>query len=128
MEPKLLSDQKFQYTKPSDIYSFGVLMWEISSGKVPFEDYDNNALLSIDITKGKRETTTPDTPKEYENLYKNCWKQEPEQRPTIGNVLSELKKMNELKSEGMCNMFIYFIEIYLVVLLSYIKLIIDDKI
>ena len=32
MEPNRILDPKFRYTKSSDIYSFGVLMWEISSG------------------------------------------------------------------------------------------------
>ncbi|PKY30028.1 hypothetical protein RhiirB3_485300 [Rhizophagus irregularis] len=35
----------------------------------------------------------PDTPKEYEKLYKNCWNQEPEQRPTIKEVLDEFEGM-----------------------------------
>ncbi|POG62834.1 kinase-like domain-containing protein [Rhizophagus irregularis DAOM 181602=DAOM 197198] len=41
MEPKCLIDPNFPYTKSSDIYSFGVLMWEISSGYPPFKDNDN---------------------------------------------------------------------------------------
>jgi serine/threonine protein kinase len=113
MEPKRLSNPKFPYDKPSDIYSFGVLMWEISSGKFPFENYDDLILLRLAIIDGERETKISGTPEEYENLYKNCWKQEPEQRPTIGNVLSKLEKMNdEIKSKGMCNIFTYFYEVY----------------
>ncbi|CAI2182807.1 20723_t:CDS:2, partial [Funneliformis geosporum] len=51
MEPQILTDQSFQYIKASDIYSYGILMWEISSGYPPFEDkYNNNQDLIIDIT------------------------------------------------------------------------------
>ncbi|CAI2165804.1 9430_t:CDS:2 [Funneliformis geosporum] len=42
MEPQILADQNFEYIKASDIYSFGILMWEISSGHSPFEDKFNN--------------------------------------------------------------------------------------
>src|SRR2546430_1224529 len=38
MEPKRTLDPKFPYTKSSDIYSLGVLMWEISSGYPPFKE------------------------------------------------------------------------------------------
>ncbi len=94
MEPKRIINPKFPYTKSSDIYSFGVLMWEISSGYPPFKDDNSNPIaLAISINNGFRETTVPDTPKEYEKLYKNCWNQEPEQRPTINEVLNEFEKM-----------------------------------
>ncbi|CAB4468861.1 unnamed protein product [Rhizophagus irregularis] len=86
-------DQNFPYTKSSDIYSFGVLMWEISSGYPPFKDCDNKVALAFEINNGVREVTIPDTPIEYEGLYKNCWNQVPEQRPIINKVLDEFEKM-----------------------------------
>ncbi len=100
MEPKRILDPKFPYTKSSDIYSYGVLMWEISSGYPPFKDIirNNNMIsLAIDINNGVREVTIPDTPKDYEELYKKCWNQEPEQRPTIKQVLEEFSKMDETR-------------------------------
>jgi len=45
--------------------------------------------VAIAINKGTREVTIPDTPKYYEELYKKCWRQEPEQRPTIKVVLND---------------------------------------
>ena len=92
LEPKCILDPNFPYTKSSDIYSFGVLMWEISSGYPPFRDCDKIA-LAISINTGIREDTVLDTPKEYEKLYKKCWNQEPEQRPTINEVLDEFERM-----------------------------------
>ncbi|CAI2165798.1 9427_t:CDS:2 [Funneliformis geosporum] len=51
MEPQILADQNFEYIKASDIYSFGILMWEISSGQSPFENkFNNNQDLIIAIT------------------------------------------------------------------------------
>jgi serine/threonine protein kinase len=93
MEPKRLRNPNFQYTKSSDIYSFGVLMWEISSGNPPFKDIENKFALAISIKTGRREVTVTGTPKEYEKLYMNCWNQEPQQRPTIKEVLDEYEKM-----------------------------------
>ena len=93
MEPKRILDPKFPYTKSSDIYSFGVLMWEISSGYPPFKDIENKIALAVSINTGIREVTISGTPEEYEKLYTNCWNQEPEQRPTIKEVLDEFERM-----------------------------------
>ncbi|CAB5199566.1 hypothetical protein RhiirA5_422453 [Rhizophagus irregularis] len=75
-----------------DIYSFGVLMWEISSGYPPFKDNDIKIALAVSISISTREDTIPDTPKEYKELYKICWNQ-PEQRLTINKVLGEFERM-----------------------------------
>ncbi|GBC52681.2 kinase-like domain-containing protein [Rhizophagus irregularis DAOM 181602=DAOM 197198] len=102
MEPKRFIDPKFPYAKSSDIYSFGVLMWEISSGYPPFKENDNKIALAVSISNGAREITITGTPKEYENLYKKCWKREPEQRPTINEILDEFERMgfgNNVTSE-----------------------------
>jgi serine/threonine protein kinase len=93
MEPKCLLDPNFPFTRSSDIYSFGVLMWEISSGYPPFKENDNKVALAISINIGIREVTVPGTPEEYEKLYKNCWNQEPEKRPTINEILDKFERM-----------------------------------
>src|SRR5947207_2830733 len=56
--------------KKSDVYSVGVLLWEISSGQKPFESHDNfpDALVSA-ILSGTREAPISDTPIDYINIY-----------------------------------------------------------
>ncbi|CAI2183174.1 19655_t:CDS:1, partial [Funneliformis geosporum] len=58
MEPQILADKNFKYIKPSDIYSYGVLMWEITSGYSPFKDKfsDNNDLINAITYYKVRET------------------------------------------------------------------------
>ena len=58
--------------KKFDVYSVGVLLWEISSGRIPFESYNEHyqqPRLVIEILNGKRETPMPDTPINYINVY-----------------------------------------------------------
>ena len=58
--------------KKSDVYSIGVLLWEISSGKPPFlsNDDDNFGIsLAVQIQGGLREKPVSGTPKEYVELY-----------------------------------------------------------
>jgi serine/threonine protein kinase len=62
----------YKPNKKSDVYSIGVLLWEISSGRIPFESYSDNyqkIALMLEISDGKRETPVPDTPSDYVNIY-----------------------------------------------------------
>jgi hypothetical protein len=54
------------------VYSVGVLLWEISSGRRPFESYDDDfkrIALMMEISNGKREIPVSDTPIDYVNIY-----------------------------------------------------------
>jgi serine/threonine protein kinase len=58
--------------KKSDVYSVGVLLWEISSGQKPFESYDapyRKPRLVLEILDGKREAPISNTPIDYVNIY-----------------------------------------------------------
>ena len=62
----------YRPNKKSDVYSVGVLLWEISSGQKPFKSYDKfyqKPKLILEILNGKRETPIPDTPIDYINIY-----------------------------------------------------------
>src|SRR4051812_31567670 len=100
VDPKKLSDLNSKYTKASDIYSYGVVMWEISSGVPPFKNLTSKCekeLLCYKIINGGRENVVENTPKLYEELYKKCWDSTPEERPSIIKVLKELEEMIEEK-------------------------------
>ncbi|UZO03641.1 uncharacterized protein OCT59_024045 [Rhizophagus irregularis] len=75
----------------SDVYSVGVLLWEISSGKLPFEDVAYDICLAMRIREGEREATIFNTPIEYANLYRECWNIEPDNRPSMFEVVKRLK-------------------------------------
>ncbi|RGB24911.1 kinase-like domain-containing protein [Rhizophagus diaphanus] len=95
IDPQKLNDEKnFVLDKRSDIYSLGMVLWEISSCRIPFirEDYK---LLSLRIIcEGLRERHVIGTPIEYKQIYVDCWGLEPNSRPLIERVLSRLKSMS----------------------------------
>jgi len=77
IDPKSFStysnnNQSYKFNKKSDVYSIGILMWQISSGYQPFYhegvDYDFNLILAI--KEGKREKVVDNTPIKYSDLYK----------------------------------------------------------
>ncbi|KAF0558058.1 kinase-like domain-containing protein [Gigaspora margarita] len=55
VDPKYLDDPKYKRNKKSDIYSFGVILWEISSGRPPFPSFDSEFKLAFHILRGNRE-------------------------------------------------------------------------
>src|SRR5438067_448927 len=84
MAPEVLS--KKPYTKESDIYSFGMIMWEYTTGRKPFHDRPHDHYLMLDILKGERPQITDDTPEFYIKLMKRCWDHSPENRPTAREI------------------------------------------
>ncbi|RGB41404.1 kinase-like domain-containing protein, partial [Rhizophagus diaphanus] len=70
----------------SDIYSVGVLFWELSSGQPPFatEEYDID--LAIEISQGRRKEPILNTPENYIKIYTD-------NRPTMNQVLERLKSI-----------------------------------
>src|SRR6185369_12528248 len=84
LAPEVLSQKP--YTKESDIYSFGMIMWEFTTGKKPFHDRPHNHCLILDILKGERPQITDDTPEFYANLMKRCWDHDPENRSTAKGI------------------------------------------
>jgi len=53
----------------TDVYSVGILLWEISSGHPPFKNEQDNACLAVKILQGHREITAPGTPDDFAKLY-----------------------------------------------------------
>ncbi|PKK75539.1 kinase-like protein [Rhizophagus irregularis] len=98
IDPKLLEDYTYEYNYKSDIYSLGVLMWELSSGYPPFAHKNfSDVLLRFDLINGYREEPIPVTPNEYLKLYKLCWDGDPNVRPTIYEVFNTLVRLGRMR-------------------------------
>jgi len=70
VDPKSFDNKEnYKLNKKSDVYSIGVLLWQISSGYRPFYEVDHDASLILSILNGRREEIIDGTPVKYSNLY-----------------------------------------------------------
>jgi serine/threonine protein kinase len=99
MAPEIFRCQK--YTKASDIYSFGMIMWEFMTGRRVFWDKDHDTELIIEIHKGLRPPIVTNAPEDYVDLMKECWHEDPNKRPTALYVFEVINNMyaNERKNK-----------------------------
>ena len=82
--PEILGGK--QYTIESDIYSFGIIMWEIFSGKaIPFNQ-ESRTQFQIQVCSGSRPPIMEGTPQCYVDLMKRCWEENPENRPSAAKI------------------------------------------
>ncbi|CAG8733750.1 14871_t:CDS:2, partial [Acaulospora morrowiae] len=88
------------YTKASDIYSFSMIMWEVSTLKKPFSNVAHDASLALEVTLGMRPAIAPGTPKKYAELMKLCWDVDPVKRPSAEELV---KKLEELMNDRNIN-------------------------
>ncbi|CAB4440468.1 unnamed protein product [Rhizophagus irregularis] len=78
------------YTQAADIYSFGMIMYFVATGRQPFADCAHDEVLVLNICDGIRpEIDEKIAPKCYIDLMKRCWDLDPENRPNS----NELKEM-----------------------------------
>jgi serine/threonine protein kinase len=91
-------------TKETDVYSVGMLMWEIFSGHPPFDDRAHDHYLIFDICEGLRPPMLPKMPVDYVEMMQKCWDTDPSKRPTIGELWDfssdKLKEIYETESEN----------------------------
>ncbi|KAF0554674.1 kinase-like protein [Gigaspora margarita] len=70
-----------------DIYSLGIILWELVCGIPAFSNRAHCVNLITDICNGLRPKTCLFAPPTYNDLLKKCWNQNPSERPSINSVI-----------------------------------------
>jgi len=97
--PEVLNYQKFSFQ--SDVWSFGVVIWEIFSyGKTPYPAFNNIETME-EVGKGYRMSMPENCPEPIAELTKKCWDIEPANRPSFQQICDSLSILtgNSSKSQ-----------------------------
>ncbi|XP_062980445.1 mitogen-activated protein kinase kinase kinase 21 [Elgaria multicarinata webbii] len=88
MAPEVIKSSMF--SKGSDIWSYGVLLWELLTGEVPYRGIDGLA-VAYGVAVNKLTLPIPSTcPEPFAKLMKECWSQDPHIRPSFTLILEQL--------------------------------------
>ncbi|KAM8907931.1 tyrosine-protein kinase ITK/TSK isoform 2-T3 [Spinachia spinachia] len=89
--PEVIKFSKF--SSKSDIWSFGVLMWEVyNEGRLPYENHSNVEVVES-LNKGLRLLKPRLAPEAIHRLMEWCWKEKPEDRPSFALLLQDLPSL-----------------------------------
>jgi class 3 adenylate cyclase len=94
MAPELLRGETTN-TTASDVYSFGIILYELYSRKDPYEGEDDEEVLRFiaDPSVNKRPTVPASCPSEIKFLMAECVASQPEVRPTFKDLDLRLKSL-----------------------------------
>ncbi|WNE41260.1 MAG: Serine/threonine-protein kinase PknD [Mycoplasmataceae bacterium] len=87
--PEVLTGQS--YSLASDIYSFGMVAYELLTGLPPYYDRAHDFRLGIEIFQGLRPSFQIKIPILLEKLINQCWNSNPIQRPTAHELEKNLR-------------------------------------
>ncbi|CAG9762478.1 unnamed protein product [Ceutorhynchus assimilis] len=91
MAPEVIRDSTF--SKASDIWSYGVLLWELLTGEVPYKGIDTLA-VAYGVACNKLTLPIPSTcPQPWRELMEKCWESDPHHRPSFEQILEDLDKI-----------------------------------
>ncbi|CAM4614536.1 unnamed protein product [Leuciscus chuanchicus] len=84
-----------KYSSKSDVWSFGVLMWEVySEGRVPYDNRSNAEV--VEALNARQRLLRPRVcPQSVFELMQWCWKEKPEDRPSFAVLLHELACLDQ---------------------------------
>ncbi|XP_078658305.1 angiopoietin-1 receptor-like [Branchiostoma floridae x Branchiostoma belcheri] len=86
------------YTTQSDVWSFGILLWEIVTlGGTPYSGMKSRTLLRS-LREGYRLPKPRNCDEDLYQMMLQCWQRRPEDRPTFSDLVEQLKGMMEDKS------------------------------
>lgn len=84
------------YTHKADVFSYGIILWELLTGREPYEGMQGMEVAYAVADDGLRPTIPSICPEGYPELLSNCWSDNPDVRPEFGEILDSLHKMRKV--------------------------------
>jgi serine/threonine protein kinase len=89
MSPECLLCRLYGFS--ADVYSFGILLWQILALKTPFAVYDASQHFVIVVEKNHRPPRLPHLPSQINMMMEESWSRNPRKRPTFKQICQILQ-------------------------------------
>lgn len=86
--PEILRMEK--HTEASDIYALGIVLWELATGQIPYDDHDESTISAF-VRGGDRLEIPASVPISFAKLISSTWAHERNQRPSCEQLLDFMK-------------------------------------
>eukprot|EP01038_Epipyxis_sp_PR26KG_P016052 gene16052-21797_t len=81
------------YTEKVDVYSYGIILWQMASDKIPFKGLNKEQFMNHVVREGNRPKLDHSWPEGFGILLTSCWHNDPLKRPSFAAILQELDKL-----------------------------------
>ncbi|XP_071729659.1 uncharacterized protein [Rutidosis leptorrhynchoides] len=93
MAPELLSGKSHMVSEKIDVYSFGIVMWELLTGDEPYRDMHCASIIGGIVNNSLRPTIPTWCDPEWKALMGSCWSADPAERPSFSEISQKLRTM-----------------------------------
>ncbi|KAM7266816.1 hypothetical protein ACFE04_008982 [Oxalis oulophora] len=93
MAPELLSGKSNMVTEKIDVYSFGIVMWELLTGEEPYADMHCASIIGGIVNNTLRPQPPTWCDPEWRSLMESCWACDPAERPSFAETSQKLRNM-----------------------------------
>ncbi|KAH9624226.1 hypothetical protein KSS87_016279 [Heliosperma pusillum] len=93
MAPEVLHNERSN--EKSDLYSFGVVLWELATQKIPWENLNAMQVIAAVGFMNQRLDIPEDVDPMWASMIESCWRSEPQSRPTFQELVEKLKGMQK---------------------------------
>ncbi|XP_076945181.1 RAF-like serine/threonine-protein kinase 20 [Bidens hawaiensis] len=94
MAPELLNGGSNKVSEKVDVFSFGIVMWEILTREEPYANMHYGAIIGGIVNYTLRPTIPSDCDPEWRRLMEQCWAPDPAVRPSFTEITNQLRVMS----------------------------------